>query len=158
MDAEAKKKLLRKIPYGLYVATAKKGEEVAAGTINWLSQASFEPPLLMAALKKDSGLHALALETGIFALSFLAQGQKDIAQAFFKPAKLEGGKLSGQEISFSPSGCPVLKNALGWAEAQVVEVLQKGDHSVFLAEVKEVCLSEDEPMLLLADTGWNYGG
>ncbi|MDP7346375.1 MAG: flavin reductase, partial [Anaerolineales bacterium] len=59
MDADAKKTVLRKITYGLYVLTASAGDELAAGTVNWLSQASFTPPLVMIGVKTDSGVHAL---------------------------------------------------------------------------------------------------
>jgi flavin reductase (DIM6/NTAB) family NADH-FMN oxidoreductase RutF len=44
MDLEAKKKVLRNFTYGLYILTAQDGEEVAAGTVNWVTQASFQPP------------------------------------------------------------------------------------------------------------------
>ena len=46
MDADQKKTALRMIPYGLYVLTAqdKNGARTAA-TVNWVTQASFEPPL-----------------------------------------------------------------------------------------------------------------
>lgn len=59
MDQEAKKKSLRMITYGLYILAVKDGEELAAGTVNWLSQASFTPPLIMVGVKKDSHLHTL---------------------------------------------------------------------------------------------------
>ena len=47
MDADAKKTALRMIPYGLYVLTAagKDGRKSAA-TVNWVTQASFAPPLV----------------------------------------------------------------------------------------------------------------
>jgi flavin reductase (DIM6/NTAB) family NADH-FMN oxidoreductase RutF len=37
MDADAKKTVLRMIPYGLYVLTAKSGEQIAAATVNWVT-------------------------------------------------------------------------------------------------------------------------
>jgi flavin reductase (DIM6/NTAB) family NADH-FMN oxidoreductase RutF len=46
LDPQAKKVALRAINYGLYVVTAKQGDELAAAGVNWLTQASFEPPLL----------------------------------------------------------------------------------------------------------------
>jgi len=47
MDGDQKKKALRAINYGLHVLTANDGGDYAAGGVNWLSQASFEPPLVM---------------------------------------------------------------------------------------------------------------
>jgi flavin reductase (DIM6/NTAB) family NADH-FMN oxidoreductase RutF len=59
MDLEAKKKVLRSFTYGLYILTAQDGEEVAAGTVNWVTQASFQPPLIALGVKAESRLHAL---------------------------------------------------------------------------------------------------
>ena len=59
MDPDIKKKSLRQITYGLYVLSAQSREAAGAGTVNWLSQASFNPPLIMAAAKADSGLHSV---------------------------------------------------------------------------------------------------
>jgi flavin reductase (DIM6/NTAB) family NADH-FMN oxidoreductase RutF len=48
MDANTKKTALRMIPYGLYVLTAKgQDDAVAAATVNWVTQASFAPPLVV---------------------------------------------------------------------------------------------------------------
>jgi flavin reductase (DIM6/NTAB) family NADH-FMN oxidoreductase RutF len=47
MDPNAKKTALRMIPYGLYVLTAKgKDGAIGAATVNWVTQASFTPPLV----------------------------------------------------------------------------------------------------------------
>ena len=43
MDADDKKQALRMIPYGLYVLAAESADgRVAASTVNWVTQASFE--------------------------------------------------------------------------------------------------------------------
>lgn len=48
MDADVKKTALRMIPYGLYVLTAENGEgRAAAATVNWVTQTSFDPPLVV---------------------------------------------------------------------------------------------------------------
>ena len=59
MNLEDKKKVLRSFTYGLYVLTAKDWDEVAAGTVNWVTQASFQPPLVAVWLKRYIHLHAL---------------------------------------------------------------------------------------------------
>ena len=52
MDAALKKSALRLFTYGLYAVTAKHGDEVSAMTVNWISQASFDPPMIMLAVLK----------------------------------------------------------------------------------------------------------
>src|SRR6266852_2589584 len=87
MDANAKKTTLRMIPYGLYVLTAaNKGGQVAAATVNWVTQASFEPPLVAVGVKADSHAHAVIKESKAFALNVLGKGQQALAFSFFKPA------------------------------------------------------------------------
>ena len=57
MDEDKKKSTLRMIPYGLYVMTAKDGDDtVGAGTVNWVTQTSFDPTLVAIGVKVDSGL------------------------------------------------------------------------------------------------------
>ena len=51
MDPAQKKVALRAINYGLLVLTATDGTEYGAAGVNWLSQASFEPPLVMVGVK-----------------------------------------------------------------------------------------------------------
>jgi flavin reductase (DIM6/NTAB) family NADH-FMN oxidoreductase RutF len=47
MNADAKKTVLRMIPYGIYVLTADDGSGgVAAATVNFVTQTAFAPPLL----------------------------------------------------------------------------------------------------------------
>ena len=85
MDPAERKTALRLIPYGLYVLTTT-GESVGSGTINWVSQMSFEPPLLAMGVKADSLNCANLKAGGAMALSFLGSGQGDLAFAFFGDA------------------------------------------------------------------------
>ena len=84
MDANTRKTTLRMIPYGLYVLTSASADgRVAAATVNWVTQASFEPPLVVVGVKADSGAHALIKETKAFALNVLGKGQGPLAFTFF---------------------------------------------------------------------------
>ena len=75
MDEQAKKTALRMIPYGLYVLCTKDGDKVNAAAINWLTQASFKPPLLAMGIKRDTDTFQNLKQTGAeFALSILGTG------------------------------------------------------------------------------------
>ena len=54
MNADQKKITLRMIPGGLYVLTADDGDTVGSGRINWVSQMSFDPPLVAMGVKKNT--------------------------------------------------------------------------------------------------------
>src|SRR3984885_7685672 len=106
MDPTQKKNALRKMTYGLYVATARDSESTAAGTINWISQASFEPPLIMAGIKRDSRLHQAIENSKAFAVHIVGKSQKALATSFFKGGAEENGKLNGYAFTAGLAGPP----------------------------------------------------
>ena len=56
MDARARKQTLRSLSNGMYIVTSAAGPQYGAATVTWLSQASFRPPLVMAAIRPDSNV------------------------------------------------------------------------------------------------------
>jgi flavin reductase (DIM6/NTAB) family NADH-FMN oxidoreductase RutF len=74
--------------------------------------------------------------SGTFALSFLEAGQKDLAQNFFKPLHRVGDEFADIEFYPAPeTGCPVIKDSLGYIECRLVGTVEHGDHTVFVGEV-----------------------
>ena len=166
MDQDAKKTALRMIPYGLYVLTAESKAGTAAATVNWVTQASFAPPLVAVGVKADSHAHAAILENNVFVLNVLGKGQQAVAFNFFKPATRDGSTVSGEPVRKGATGAPILVNAPAFVECRVVETVSKGDHSVFVAEVVEAGVARapegraDDATLWLKDLGDKmfYGG
>jgi len=131
----------------------------AAATVTWVSQASFDPPLVMIALRQDSWTNEASRQSKVFALNILGKHQKNIAGKFFKEVRVEDHKINGFEYELGMTGSPLLKAAIGFIECRVVERVERGDHSVVIGEVIRagVTNSEEQP-ILLRDTGWKYGG
>jgi flavin reductase (DIM6/NTAB) family NADH-FMN oxidoreductase RutF len=167
MDPNAKKTALRMIPYGLYVLTAKgKDGAIAAATVNWVTQASFAPPLVVVGVKADSGAHAVIKNAGAFALNVLGKGQQAAAFAFFKPVTHDGDRINGEAFRAGSSGAPILAAVPAFVECTLVDTLEKGDHSIFVGEVVDAGVNAtidgrpDDATLWLKDLGEKtfYGG
>jgi len=160
LDPADKKVALRAINYGLYVLTAVEGGEYGAGGVNWLTQASFEPPLVVAAIKTDSDSHRIISSTGAFAVNVLAEDQLDIGKAFFRTTTVEGDTLNGYRFEPGPeTGAPLLVDLPYWFEARVTDTVPRGDHTVFVAEVVSAGVRDGAKVpLLLRSTGMSYGG
>jgi flavin reductase (DIM6/NTAB) family NADH-FMN oxidoreductase RutF len=167
MNDDAKKTALRMIPYGIYVLTAEGSDgSVAAATVNWVTQASFAPPLVAIGVKTDSGAHAMIKDTQVFALNVLGKGQQGLAFNFFKSHDRDGDTIGGEPFSKSPAGAPVLGNAPAWVECKLVDSVERGDHSIFIGEVTEAGVAQqpdgraDDATLWMKDLGDNvfYGG
>jgi len=158
MDPKLRKEVLRKLHYGVYVLTAKKDEDYAGALVTWVSQASFEPPLVMLALRKDSKAYELVKETGRAAVHILAEGQKELAADFFKATQVEGNTMNGHPFRLE-EGLPVLEEIPWYFLIEAREWAKGGDHGVVVAEVVAVGKNrEAEASLCLRDTGWSYGG
>jgi flavin reductase (DIM6/NTAB) family NADH-FMN oxidoreductase RutF len=166
MDANAKKTTLRMIPYGLYVLTAASGDRVAAATVNWVTQASFEPPLVAVGVKADSHAHALIKESKAFALNVLGKGQQAMAYTFFKPADRQGQTISGEPFRAGATGAPVLASTPAYVECTLETTVELGDHSIFVGKVVEAGVAKapegraDDATLWLKELGDKvfYGG
>jgi flavin reductase (DIM6/NTAB) family NADH-FMN oxidoreductase RutF len=167
MNSDAKKTTLRMIPYGIYVLTADDGQgNVAAATVNWVTQTAFAPPLVVVGVKTDSHGYAIVKATRKFALNMLGKDAKGLAFTFFKPATLQDGKLSGQTFRKGVTGAPILDAAIGAVECQVKTIVEEGDHHIVVAEVIEAHLPKpiegraDAAILEMKDLGDTvfYGG
>lgn len=162
MDPAAKKTALRAINYGLYVLTATDGTDYGAGGVNWLTQTSFEPPLVTAGVKADSGSYALIKKTGKFGVSVLADDQLDIGKAFFRSTNVEGNLINGQAFEPGPeTGAPLITACPWWFECSVVRTVELGDHFVVIGQVVNAGVrdgADGRSPLLLRSTGMNYGG
>jgi flavin reductase (DIM6/NTAB) family NADH-FMN oxidoreductase RutF len=160
MDAQQKKVALRAINYGLHVMTAADGDELTAAGVNWVTQVSFEPPLVAVGVKADSHTCEVISRTGQFAVNVLGEDQLDIGKAFFRSTDVDGETINGHKFERGPStGSPLIVELPYWFEARVTDTVARGDHTVFVAEVIDAGVRDDAVTpLLLRSTGMNYGG
>ncbi|HWO43134.1 MAG TPA: flavin reductase family protein [Candidatus Eisenbacteria bacterium] len=167
MDADARKTALRMIPYGLYVLTAEgRDGKIAAATVNWVTQTAFQPPLVVVGVKTDSTAHAVIKESRVFALNILGKDQKAMAFTFFKPLEREDDTIGGERFRKGALGAPILESTPAYVECALVETVEKGDHAIFIGEVKEAGVAvpppgrPDDATLTLRDLGEKvfYGG
>ncbi|MBI1871326.1 MAG: flavin reductase [Chlamydiae bacterium] len=158
MDPQVRKKALRMISYGVYILTSKAENEVAGCTVTWVSQASMNPPMIMVGLEKESHTYQVVQKSGKFVVHFLGQGQKEIAQKFFKPGVFEDGKIHGFACRTGVTGVPILVDVPAYIECRALETVGQGDHHVVVAEVIGAGVQHNLPPLSLRETGWSYGG
>ncbi len=152
MDKKAKKAVLQMIPYGAYVVGTKTDEgsdHLMFGT--WLMQTSFKPPLVAFALSEDSRTLAHVRRSKAFAVSFLADGMKEIAESVMD------GSFEKVKTVHSASGLPVVDGGAGWIECRTLDIMDRGDHRIALAEVVDVHQGSGKLMPLEA-LKWHYGG
>lgn len=160
MDADAKKTILRRFPYGLYAVTvAHEGEEHGM-TANWVTQAAFEPPMVVVAVENTSKTIGMIRDAHYFVINLLAAGQRELAGKLGRSSEQAPHKLKGLKTKPAPvSKTPVLVEAIGWVECRAVASLPSGDHTLFLGEIVEAGVENaDSQPLTLAEAGFKYAG
>ena len=160
LNQEAKKILLRKIPHGLFICGVRDEakDEINGFTASWVTQGSFNPPLVVMAVRAEGSSHQIIMNTKKFSLNILRSDQKDLAAVFFKPQKGLGGRFESVEFNLGELGLPILVDSVGGFECKVIGDVIHGDHTVFVGEVCSAYLNNDVDSLNLSSTGWNYGG
>jgi len=161
LDEAAKKTALRMIPYGMFVLTSRSadGKSVSAATVNWITQASFAPPLVAVGVKADSTSYGHIKASGVFAVNVIGKEQKDLAFTFFKTHERQGDSIGGQAFEQGrETGCPLLAVSPAWWECRVVGEVAKGDHTLFLGQVVEAGVRRQDQTVLMRDHNLNYGG
>ncbi len=158
MDEAVKKQVLRLFTYGLYAVSVADGGEVNAFTANWLSQASFDPPMLMVSVENDSKSLSMIQRSQHFVVNVYESGQRDLAGALGKTAFKVPDKLKGLAYDLSETGCPLLHDALGWVECRVTGSVPAGDSTVFVAEVINVGLRREGEALTMKEAGFRHAG
>lgn len=158
MDPKTKKQVLRTFTYGLYAVSCANEGEVNIFTANWLSQVSFDPPLVAVSIENASKSLPMIQRSRIFTINVLRSGDRELAGKLGKTARDHPDKLAGIGFDIGANGCPILHNALAWVACEVRHTAQAGDSTVVIGEVVDVgMLGEGQP-LTMAEAGFRHAG
>jgi 3-hydroxyacyl-CoA dehydrogenase len=160
LDPAVRKKILRALTYGLYAVTAHHNGERGVFTANWLSQASFDPPIVMLSVENDSSTLPLIEGSGRFVICPFTAEQRDLAAALGKPRARAGDKFDAMnlEIVETPGGDLALADTLGYIVCQVRDTVPAGDSVVFVADVIEIASFSEEAPLEMRAAGFRHAG
>ncbi len=133
---------------GVTVITAAAGEELQGMTANAVSSLSLDPVMVLICVDKSTHTHGVLERGGVFAVNILGEHQEQLSRIFAKRAEPELGMLRGQPFRFGASGAPILEDCMAFFDCRVADVLQGGDHSIFLGEVIDQGVVHDMKPLL----------
>ena len=152
--------VLREIPYGLYIVGVRGGTEGDnnALVVSWLTQCSFDPPLIMMAVRRGTRSYDMLKEGGVFSINLLDKKDQDLARQFVKPSDRVGDKMSGVEHGSDKTGAPILQRAFACIECKVREMSEPGDHAIVIGEVVNARRHGTGESLTCSDLQWHYAG
>ncbi len=157
-DSDPVSDALMALVYGLAVVGSKSADGEPNGmTANWMTQVSFDPRIVALAVQEDAHTRQNIESTGVFSISVLPEGSKDLSLKFTARLTSGGSRLESEPVSTFDTDTPVLDAAVAWFECRVVGSQHPGDHVVFFGEVVGGARREGKAQTLEA-TGMSYGG
>jgi flavin reductase (DIM6/NTAB) family NADH-FMN oxidoreductase RutF len=148
---------LGRVPSGLFVLTARRGEAETGMLTSWVQQCSFEPPLLTVAIRKERPVARWLTTSAEFTLNILDHTQTDMVAHFGRGFDLGQPAFEGLEVTRPEDAAPVLQEAVAYLVCRVVGHHPTGDHDLFLGQViGGQVLGEGPPMVHIRKSGAHY--
>ena len=127
--------LFRSLSNGVYIVTVQEEGQTNGVTTPWVTQLSYDPPMVMVAISPLRKCHEMITNSGQFAVNVLASGQVDVASRFGLTTGREMDKFEGVVPERTPAGNPLLSNVVAYIDCELVKTVAVGDHSLFVGEV-----------------------
>ncbi|HIC92084.1 MAG TPA: flavin reductase [Syntrophaceae bacterium] len=124
---------LQNITTGIYILTTGKGHETHGMIVSWVSQISFDPPLIMVAIRKNRPTHAMITRNKNFALSILKKEQKDLVGQF-KLADTRN-RFKGLKCVVAKTGVHIIGEALAYIDCELYQTIDVDDHTLFIGRM-----------------------
>ena len=154
------KRSLGQMMHGVQVVGAHHDGVSRAYCSHWVSQVSFEEPILMASVSPKHDTYPLLLATGQFAVSVLAGDQVAAGQYFSYPGRKFRYLADEFLVTFPGTDLPVVRDAIAWLRCEVFETKEMADHVLFFARVVAVQPGrlKEPPLLYSSRLGWRIAG
>lgn len=128
-------KALGRIPSGLYIITARHGEQTTGMLASWVQQCSFDPPHISIAIKQGRYLADWIKAGASFAVHLLGEEHKKLISHFGKGFEPGEPAFVGLDVEELSDAAPRLRQVLGRLDCALVTLVPAGDHDLCIARV-----------------------
>ena len=158
-----RRRVLWKMPSGLYVVGSRAGDRRNGMTLNWASQLAFDPKLVGISVEHAAFTHELVAEGRVFSVCMIDRADRAIVRKFTKPVDVdtEARTLNGFPFHDGVTGAPILDQAVAYLDCEVRQTVDLGEHTLFIGEIVDAAFQRDDEeteVLRMEDTRMNYGG
>ena len=151
-DKKVEPNAMFKLSYGLFVLTAKDGKDNGC-IINTVTQITDTPKRISIAVNKANHTHDQIMKTGVFNVSVLStEATFPLFERFGFQSGRDADKFAGFDaVERSENGLYyVTEAANAFISVKVIQTLDYGTHTVFIADVTEARVLSNVPSLTYA--------
>jgi len=158
ISKEAAGRAIGRIATGVYVITLKRDGQFDGMLTSWICQASFEPPMLTVAVKKERPIFASLQVGSDFVVNVLSKNNMQIFKNFARPYSEDFDRFAGLKLDQNSKSAPIFSDCIAYMICTVQQIVESGDHHLLIAEILQgsAINPEDEPMVHLRKSGFQY--
>jgi flavin reductase (DIM6/NTAB) family NADH-FMN oxidoreductase RutF len=147
VDRDTFKRTLGSWASGVTIVTSQHGAERMGMTVSAFSSVSLDPPLVLVCADKGSNTNGLMRASGTFTVNVLGREQSALSN-LFADKKREAIRFDGLDCKAGATGCPRLPGALAHLDCRVRDVIDAGDHIIYVGAVEAAHIdAEQEPLV-----------
>ncbi|MEM9746093.1 MAG: flavin reductase family protein [Actinomycetota bacterium] len=159
LDDELLNRVTWKIPNALALVGSAHDGTRNAMTTSWITQLSMEPVLIGIGVDNTAVTHRLITGGQSFSINLWDAENTRPFVKFSKPAEDDGSALNGRAVRSATTGAPIFDEAIAWMDCEVRHSLDLGTHTLFVGEVVDAEILDDEARpASMSDTRMKYGG
>ncbi|MGW1997086.1 flavin reductase family protein [Embleya sp. NPDC001921] len=158
VDEAAFKTAMSRFASGVVLITAVEGDPGDGGPVDDVGMTatafmsvSLDPPLVLISLRREARMRDVLDEQPLWAVSLLSRSQSRIAARFAIPGRISD-RLIFADIPHDrgrASGAALVGGALATLECRTHQVVEAGDHVLYVGEVLTTALPDPEGPPLL---------
>ena len=147
-DTRSFRDALGRFATGVAFVTAAPDGEPAGLIVNSLTSVSLDPPLVSFCPSRSSLTWSRMRRTGRFGVNVLGHEYERFARRATPPG---ADRFAGLDWEWGSAGVPLLTNALGSLECQLVAEHPAGDHWIVIGRVDHLRISpSNDPLIFFA--------
>ena len=101
-------------------------------TVSSFNSVSLNPPLILWSQGKEAPSHKVFKENARFVVNVLSANQAEVSNQFARPSE---DKFQGIDCTYTKDGIAILPGTSGHFECVTQNMIEGGDHIIFLAKV-----------------------
>lgn len=113
-------------------------------TVNSFTSISLAPPLILICIDRNTKVLEYFRLAACFGVSVLSAGQQEISNRFAASGE---NRFHHTAWHGAKSGAPLIDGALATFDCEVTQIVEAGDHSIFIGIVKALTIADGQPLV-----------
>lgn len=148
IDAHAFRRACSKFATGITIAAVIAPDGKPHGlTVNSFTSVSLSPPMVSVCIDHKAKVYDYFRHAACFGVSILSEKQLDMSNRF---AARGENRFHNVDWHAGKSGSPLIEGALATFDCEVDQIVNAGDHTIFIGKVRALEFGEGMPLLYFA--------